>query len=102
MQNHSSLTQSILLIEWFESQISVFWYENQPKGKYGTDYLDDQDQSKENSFLNSWFESLHKRFDQYHLNDSSMQVLNTRMCKESLALNKAKIEIIFLIPKFDV
>ena len=46
--------------------------------------------SKENSFLNLWFESLHKKFDQYHLNDSSMQVLNTRICKESLALNKAK------------
>ena len=27
--------------------------------------------SKENSFLNSWFESLHKRFDQYHLSDST-------------------------------
>ena len=27
--------------------------------------------SKENLFLNSWFESLHKRFDQYHLNDST-------------------------------
>ena len=42
--------------------------------------------SKENSFLNSRFESLHKRFDQYHLNDSSMQVLNTRICKESVIL----------------
>ena len=30
-----------------------------------------------------------------------MQVLNTRICKESLALNKAKIEILFLIPKSD-
>ena len=28
---------------------------------------------------NSWFESLHKRSDQYHLNDSSMEVLNTRI-----------------------
>ena len=37
--------------------------------------------SKENSFINSWFKSFHKRFDQYHLNDSSMQVLNTRFCK---------------------
>ena len=42
--------------------------------------------SKENSFLNSWFESLHKRFDQYHLNDSSMQVL----AKKIWALNKVK------------
>ena len=41
--------------------------------------------SKENLFLNSWFESLHKRFDQYHLNDSSMQILNTRICKENLS-----------------
>ena len=57
--------------------------------------------SKENSFLNSWFESLHKRFDQYYLNDS-MQVLNTRICKESLVLNKAKIEILFLILKSDL
>ena len=30
-----------------------------------------------------------------------MQVLNTRICKESLALNRAKIEILLLIPKSD-
>ena len=76
--------------------------------------------SKENSFLNTWFESLHKKFDQYHLNDSGMQVLNTRMQSKyhlndsgvsskyknlqskSLVFNPTKIEILFfLISKCD-
>ena len=53
--------------------------------------------SKENSFLNSWFESPHKRVWSIPLEWLYMQVLNTRIWKESLAPNKVKIEILFLI-----
>ena len=42
--------------------------------------------SKENSFLNSGFESLHKRFGQYHLNDSTCH-LNYIELKRNLAID---------------
>ena len=48
--------------------------------------------SRENLFLNSWFESLHKRYDQHRLNDPNMQILNTQEIAQEMgdkSLNQA-------------